>query len=313
MAHNQQFLDFVSFWMEIWGANSASDVMKLRHAGHTDPGLTRDHNEDTYLEFAEENLFVVADGMGGHEKGEVASQLAVDSIREFFCLSTSQSVAEWPHAALGVQNYHACRLVSSIEYAHKKILEGSQGDQELSQMGTTVVCIYFAGSCAFIAHVGDSRCYRLYNGTLVRATRDHSLVDQIKNRRDLPWEVQSNLAAMKHIVSRALTAHVDADAEVELSIVVPRPGEKFLLCSDGLTCELADSEISQFLGQVGSPEQICQSLVDSANTKGGRDNITTVVIEFVEGEPDPEFGIGEEETIEAEVDPALAEIIRNET
>ena len=277
----------------------------IEHAGDTHVGMRREANEDSVLILPEENLFVVADGMGGHEAGEVASRLAVESISDYFDKTRSDREATWPHVAGFLPDRHARRLVGSLQYAHAVIIEEIRSRANRPIMGTTAVALYFADSCAYVAHVGDSRCYSFYSDTLQQITQDHTLANDLRHRYQLSSREKEKLVAYQHIVARALGGDESQELKVELNIHIPRPGERFLLCSDGLTGELSDAEIMRILESGKEPGGVCGRLIELANRRGGRDNITVVLADFVEGDPAPDFPLGEEETVEADLDEAL--------
>lgn len=273
--------------------------MRLDYAGETSPGLVRKRNEDALLMLPRENLFVVADGMGGHEAGDVASRLAVESMAAFFEMTANRDCAAWPHVASGVDNPHGRRLVSSIQHAHHMILKASRSQAELGKMGTTVVALHLAGSAAFLAHVGDSRCYGFSAGRLRRITCDHTVAEQLRDEYDLTAKQKEMVATMEHVVTRALGVGPTEDIAVDLSGFLLREGDMLLLCSDGLTLEVPDADIARILREADSAGNACQRLVREANEAGGRDNVTAVVIKYVEGDRVAASAVAAEETLEA--------------
>jgi serine/threonine protein phosphatase PrpC len=275
--------------------------MKADHGGGTHVGRIRKQNEDSLLVLPEEHLYVVADGMGGHAGGAEASRIAVDSIAEFFRKTESAEDSTWPHIATWIHDTHACRLVSAIQYAHRGVVDAAwrqPGGPTI--MGTTVVSLLFVGGQAYIAHVGDSRCYRFLDGRLVQLTTDHTVVEDIKRRYQLSRDQQASLGSIQHLVARALGGRETGDVEVDITVVVPSPGEVFLLCSDGLTTELSDNSIAAILSTTTHLQEAADRLIGAAVDAGGSDNVTVILARFVEGSKDEEYQpFVEEDTMEA--------------
>ncbi len=281
--------------------------MRLEHAGDTNVGRKRKANQDGFLVLPEENLFVVADGMGGHQAGELASQVALDAIRDFYAGSAGDDPAAWPHAGSQFNDLDALRLASSIEYAHQRVLAEADARAQASdgRMGTTAVGLSFASSHAFVAHVGDSSCYRFSNGRLALLTTAHTLAEELRNQYQLSPQLEEKVAKLEHVVSRILGGPGDEPVTADLTLVLPQPGDLFLLCSDGLTVEVPDAEITRILQSTASPTEACSKLVDEANERGGRDNITVIVVRYVDGDPPPEFEITQENTRDIVTDVTL--------
>lgn len=255
----------------------------LRSAGLTDVGQEREHNEDSFGLMREFNLFLVADGMGGHRAGDVASRLAIESVKEFFRMTEKEDIT-WPFHFDPNLPFTVNRLVTAIQVANNKIFRGSLESNEHQGMGTTAVGIYFVDgmrSC-HIAHVGDSRCYRLRNDHLELMTMDHSLInDYLKAAPDLSAEQLAELP--RNVITRALGMQ-DA-VVVDVRTDTPEIGDCYLLCSDGLNGMLSDVEIEEILmTERGNPDNIVAGLVSRANEKGGEDNITAIVAEIAESE-----------------------------
>jgi len=228
--------------------------------GRTDPGLKRKHNEDAYAILEDHHLFVIADGMGRHAAGEVASQLCVDAISDAFRTG-----------AFGVQRQpalpkRASRLRGSILLANDRILSAAQENDAYAGMGTTVVSAYFSpnNQRVYIAHVGDSRCYRLRSGKLTQLTTDHTLGAA---------GITGKSAA---VLSRAVG--IEENVEVDVSMESPLPGDIYLLCSDGLSRMVQNDEIQATLQNVKDLEDANKVLIDKANQGGGRDNITAILV-----------------------------------
>jgi PPM family protein phosphatase len=228
--------------------------------GRTDPGLKRKHNEDAYAILEDHHLFVIADGMGRHAAGEIASQLCVDAISEAF---RNGAFGEPKAPALPKR---ASRLRGSILLANDRILSAAQENDAYAGMGTTVVSCYFSpnNQRVYIGHVGDSRCYRLRAGKLTQLTTDHTLGAA---------GIQGKSAA---VLSRAVG--IEENVEVDVSMESPLPGDIYLLCSDGLSRMVQNEEIQATLENVKNLEDANKVLIDKANQGGGRDNITAILV-----------------------------------
>ena len=231
---------------------------------------------------AGENLAIVADGMGGHGGGDLASRVAVQALESFFERTGAETDVTWPHVAtddgLNLEDMSACRLVSAIQFAHRCIAQEVLQKPELAGMGTTIVCALFTDGKVYVAHVGDSRCYSLSDGSLWQVTDDHTLANHVRDRFEgLSSEQEQRLDSLKHVVVRALGGSDSSDCQVDLTILEPAEGDLFLLCSDGLTGELSDAEIREVLTGGEDLGVMCDALVERANEAGGRDNITVVV------------------------------------
>ena len=253
--------------------------MKIRSAGATDVGKVRSSNEDSFGVFDDLGLYVVADGMGGHAAGEVASLLAVETIHETFRASHDASPNGPPERTIpgGAAPVPEQRLVSAVEQANRRIFAAGQEDEARSGMGTTVAAVWLDGETAHVAHVGDSRLYRFRDGGLAQITTDHSLVnDYLARGLMTPEEAIGH--PMKHVLIRALgtTPSVAVDA----AALPLEPGDILLLCSDGLSNVVPPSEIAAILGAPDLDISVrCHGLIDAANRHGGLDNITAVLVQ----------------------------------
>jgi serine/threonine protein phosphatase PrpC len=271
------------------GARDASDLrLRAMGAGLTDVGRQRRHNEDHILVRPDLGLFVVADGMGGHNAGNVASALATTSLTNYF--EATRFGERLPHEVEPSErslSYEARRLLSGIRKANRDVVEISSSMPQHHGMGSTIVGIHFervaGGGLMHVAHVGDSRCYRLRRGELEQLTRDHSLVnDALALKPDLS---EAELARLpKNIITRALgmkdPVAVDMRAyEVELDDV-------YLLCSDGLSGMVTDEQIAEVFEITSDLREVCELLIAMANEAGGNDNIS-VVLARVEADPEP--------------------------
>ncbi|MFO0762003.1 MAG: Stp1/IreP family PP2C-type Ser/Thr phosphatase [Byssovorax sp.] len=247
----------------------------------TDVGLQRDHNEDSYAVLSEYNLYIVADGMGGHRAGDVASRLATDAIAEFF-RSTSQEDATWPFHFDTSLSEDENRLVTGIRVANRRIFERSIRSRECAGMGTTVVGALYSKKKhrIFIGHVGDSRAYRVRGGVIKQLTRDHSLLnDYLTAMPELTEEQRAELP--RNVITRALG--MQDSVSVDLVSDEPQVGDVYLLCSDGLSGMLTDEQILAIMSGTEEPNEICRRLVAKANENGGEDNITALIVRFDDG------------------------------
>lgn len=248
--------------------------------GMTDVGLQRDHNEDSYAVLSEYGLYIVADGMGGHRAGDVASQIATDSISEFF-RSTANDDATWPIAFDANLTEDENRLLSGILIANRRIFERSIRSRECAGMGTTVVGAVFSRrrNRFYVGHVGDSRAYRIRGGAIQQLTRDHSLInDYLMAMPEMTEEQRAELP--KNVITRALGMHDNVN--VDLMSDEPRIGDVYLLCSDGLSGMISDEQIRDVVVSSRDTMEMCRRLIARANENGGDDNITVLVVKFDE-------------------------------
>ncbi|MCU1459076.1 MAG: serine/threonine protein phosphatase [Actinomycetia bacterium] len=232
--------------------------MRLLAGAATDVGMVREGNEDGFLIDDRLQLFAVADGMGGHQAGEVASATALEALRASVAAGTA--------------------LESAVTAANSAVFEKASADEALRGMGTTLTTLSIDpdGAELLIGHVGDSRAYLIRDGELRQITEDHSLVEELVREGRLTPE-QADVHPQRSIITRALG--IDADVNVDLVPVEIRPGDRILLCSDGLTTMLRTSDIATILRREPDPGRAADLLVDAANAAGGEDNITAVIIE----------------------------------
>ena len=250
--------------------------MNILARGGTDIGRKRALNEDCYGIFDELGLFVVADGMGGHAAGEVASRAAVDALREFIAATKEPGEATWPFQLDSELPRAANRLLSGIKLANQAINKASQENLEKKGMGTTIVAAITEGDELFLAHVGDSRAYLFSNGMIRRITSDHSYVEEMVLAGHITQE-QARVHPMRNIITRALGTK--PDVSVDLSRHRPGPGDIYLLCSDGLSGMLTDGEIARIINDHSTDLSACiDELIKGANAKGGDDNITAILL-----------------------------------
>ena len=237
--------------------------MKVHAYGITDVGRRRDNNQDQLLVDDQQDIYAIADGMGGHAAGEVASRIAIQALAE--------SINDRPEGLTPEQI-----LVTSFNEGNRRICESVLARAEWRGMGTTIVAILRRNERAFIAHVGDSRCYLLRDNELSLLTEDHSWVGE-QVRLGLLTEDEAAHHPMRNIVTRAMGNRLEL--EVDVSDHDIREGDRFLLCSDGLNSMIEDTEIAELLRtHHNEPEAACRALVEAANRSGGDDNITVVVV-----------------------------------
>ncbi|OJU95892.1 MAG: hypothetical protein BGO23_09960 [Solirubrobacterales bacterium 67-14] len=234
----------------------------LRVAGHserTDVGRQRQANEDSYL--ARSPLFVVADGMGGAQAGEVASLTAIQAFQGGLPDGLPEESIE-----------------RTIQVANRNIYDQAHGDASLAGMGTTitVAAVDAEGERVVVGHVGDSRAYRIRDGIIQRLTKDHSLVEEMRRRGQITEE-QAEDHPQRSIITRALGP--EPEVQADLATIPSEPGDIFLLCSDGLTTMIGDEKIRDILMGATSLDAAARTLVDEANRAGGRDNITVIVFQ----------------------------------
>src|SRR5947209_7449102 len=238
-------------------------MTELRAGGATDTGLVRDHNEDNYL--TDEGLFAVADGVGGHKAGEVASQTAVDTLQREFREPTTDG------------------LIDAVKTANRTVWDLAESNPDQRCMGTTLTAVALVNEDGeerlAVVNVGDSRAYLLQQGELEQLTEDHSLVEQLVREGQLTPE-EAQVHPQRSIITRALG--LDPDVEVDSWELTPYKGDRLLLCSDGLTNEVSDDEIASTLRSVGDPEEAARQLVNEAREHGGSDNITCVVVDVLD-------------------------------
>lgn len=247
--------------------------LKAVAVGLTDVGRQRDHNEDSFAIADDLQLFVVADGMGGHQAGDIASSIATGFLSNYFVHTQGEDVTH-PSTLQRRLSDEENRLLTGIMLTNRRIFEEGQKAKDRRGMGTTIVAGHFAErtSKMVIAHVGDSRAYRVREGAIEQLTRDHSLYNDPPphlteaERAELPRNVITRALGMDDHVAIDLLAH-DALA-----------GDVYLLCSDGLSGMVTDEQILEVVSGADDLEEICQKLINAANSSGGDDNVTAVLI-----------------------------------
>jgi len=252
-------------------------ALTLKAAGRTDIGKRRQHNEDVVLVREDLGLFVVADGAGGHNAGEGASALAARSMENYFG-ATIRATHELPEFnRLGLPN-GARRLSSAVHKANRDVVEIARTSPKHRGMGTTVVAACFSprSGLMHVAHVGDSRCYRLRDGDFELLTQDHSLLtDVLEQRPELDDDMLARLP--KNIVTRAIG--LDAQLRVSIRSFSVVEGDRYLLCSDGLSGPVPATELADILGVEAPANDACERLIARAHHHGAPDNIAALIID----------------------------------
>lgn len=252
--------------MSWWKTKNANTI---RVGACTDVGMVRSENQDAYGQFrdngasgSEEQLFILADGMGGHVDGREASHLAVEEVQKAFFTPAEASVSR--------------RLLSAFEAANERIVRQSEGYDGVEKMGTTCTALVLTGDEVHIAHVGDSRAYRITRDAVIQLTRDHTLVEEMM-RQGVLTESEARNHPRRHALTRALG--IEPVLQVDLIDPLPiRPGEWYLMCSDGLS-RVDDDELRTVVTSE-APQHACERLVQMANDRGGHDNVTVLLLEI---------------------------------
>lgn len=251
---------------------------RVLSAGTTDVGRKRTHNEDTFAVVEAEHLYLVADGMGGHSSGEVASQMAITTMSEFFQATSADPEATWPYKMDKTRGYEENRLVTGIKLANRRIFEAAQRESRLHGMGTTIVALLCARDQCLIGHVGDSRVYRLRGNTLEQLTEDHSLLNDYMKMKSMTQEEIDNFPH-KNVIVRALG--MKETVKVDAIMDTPQAGDVYMLCSDGLSGQVSTEEIRDLMTKNKDLKAAAQALIDKANENGGPDNITVVLARWM--------------------------------
>jgi len=277
-------------------APSQNRPLAVRTFGLTDPGRVRPSNEDQFLvaelakamrvqyaslpqpktQYADERgyLFIVADGIGGHQAGEQASAMAVQTIEEF-----ALNTLKWFFRLKGTGEQDILKEFQAVlQQADARICEEAAQHSELAGMGTTVTMAYNFGSRLFVVHVGDSRCYLFRARQLLRLTHDHTLVAEMVSRGDLQPEEAAH-HHLRHVITNAVGGK-EQGVQVECHRLELEPDDTLVLCSDGLTEMVSEDRIAAVLQADQEPRTACERLVAEANENGGKDNISVIVARF---------------------------------
>lgn len=239
--------------------------MRLIVHGKTDKGLVRKENEDAFCIERDLGLLAIADGMGGHASGEVASRMAIEILRE----SLKKEGERFPE-----------RLGTGVKLANQTIYETAQSKAQLNGMGTTLTALQLDGNRLNIAHVGDTRAYLIRSGVIEQLTDDHTIVfEQVA--RGLMTREEAARSDRRNVLSRALG--IGPEVKVDLEELTVSEGDKLVLCSDGLSELVSEDEILLEIQSSNRPEIVCEELVNLANQRGGEDNITVIVAYLHQG------------------------------
>jgi serine/threonine protein phosphatase PrpC len=246
-------------------------ALRIEAAAGTHVGCIRPKNEDSFAAVPELGLFMVADGIGGHAGGEIASRLAMDTLRAWFAEGDDPDET-WPRADASWDR-DEMRLLVGIRRANEAVYNAARRDRELRDMGTTIVAALIHDARAYLAHVGDSRIYRLRGGTMERLTRDHTVGEDAMRQGVIIEELDDRIADM-------LTRSIGTEprVEVEMRVDILEPGDVLLLRSDGLWAPVPEEEIATTLAWPSRPEVIVAGLIGRALERGGPDNVTCVVV-----------------------------------
>lgn len=251
-------------------------TMKYIFFANTDPGLARGNNEDAVVLDEHYPIALLADGMGGYNAGEVASGMATTFIKS--------ELVRW----LAVSGQHAnvsqieAFLAACVKKANMSILNAAISNPQYAGMGTTLVAAVFHGDQLVLAHVGDSRCYRLRLGILAQLTKDHSVLQE-KVDAGLMTRDEAAVAPGKNLLTRALGVEPGVQADVQTLAV--KAGDLYLMCSDGLSDMLSDADLESLLQTGGDLSKMGQNLIDAANSRGGRDNISVLLVQAEKSPP----------------------------
>ena len=242
----------------------------------TDIGQKRNSNEDAIGSFVEDRLFVVADGVGGHSAGEVASAIAVEALAAFFRSFHADPRQSWPHPVDRALSLGANLLRVGIKVANDKVRASAARDRSRSRMASTIVALAVGDAQVAIGHTGDSRAYKCRDGELKRLTRDHSIMEEmLAARPDMSIE-EIGTFSHRNVVTRCLGSKDDVDPTI--SVDAMQPGDLYLLCSDGLWGTLADEQIATIAQSTPDVQAAGQALIDAANGAGGPDNISVILV-----------------------------------
>jgi protein phosphatase len=248
----------------------------MRAAGFSDVGRVRTTNEDTFVVDPTLRLFAVADGMGGHGAGEVASGLAIEALTGFVSRSSSDTDFSWPYGLDGTLSFDGNRLKTAIHLANRRVFRAAESNDDYSGMGTTLVGMLVNGSHVIVGHVGDSRLYLLRGGAIEQKTEDDSWVATILARDPAAKGVDLSKHPMRNVLTSAIGAR--DQVEVHIAEIPVTAGDTLLLCSDGLHGSLGPQALQSILDEEPDVQAAAQRLVISALDAGSRDNVTALVV-----------------------------------
>ncbi len=254
--------------------------MKFSCHGKTDVGRKRELNEDSFAVLDNERVFVVADGMGGHNAGEVASSIAIETIVKFSRATSEDEEMTWPYKLDPGLSLEANKLKVGIKFANRKIFRAAQGNASYAGMGTTVVAMLLLDNgTLYVAHVGDSRGYCYFDGGIKQITEDHSLVNEYIKAGQMTPEQARNFPH-KNVIMRALGMKENVLVDVQERST--KKGEIYFACSDGLSDMCTDEEMTAILSESKTLKEAADRLIDRANENGGKDNISVVLLRIDE-------------------------------
>ncbi len=251
--------------------------MRIEVAGCSHVGMKRNHNEDAFLVLADEHLYCVADGMGGHASGEIASRIAIEELEDFYRRSSKDADLTWPFKMDRGRNYEENRLATAIKLANARIYEAASTEANYRGMGTTIVSLHFSEDGVYIGHVGDSRAYCLREGALRQMTEDHSLLNDYLKAKKLTAE-EIDAFPHKNVIVRALG--MKDTVQVDIEHFEANDGDVFLLCSDGLSGMVHDDALMAAVTASEDLQATCTQLIELANAAGGNDNITCILVRY---------------------------------
>ena len=255
--------------------------MKIHYAAASDTGRVRKNNEDAFIANPALGIFAVADGMGGHASGEVASRMAVESLLDSLARASRERDAPIVEDRTAVLSSPANILVNAFRLANQRVYKSSLEEEEYKGMGTTLVAVYFSESSSIVAHVGDSRLYQIRGQAIEQVTADHSLVWE-QYKQGLIAKAALSSSPYKNIVTRALGLQPTVDVEVQELVTLP--GDSLILCSDGLSDLVLDEEMLKVCHEAsGDLNRACSELTRLASQRGGKDNITVLLIQIGQG------------------------------
>jgi protein phosphatase len=258
---------------------AVSRPLRIEVAGQTDVGRKRAHNEDNFAILADYGLYIVADGMGGHASGEIASKMAVDTLQEFFGATADDPERTWPYKMDRSKGYEENRLITGIKLCNLRIYEAAQRNAKQRGMGTTLVALFAVEDGVYVAHVGDSRVYRIRDQQMEQLTEDHSLLNDYKKMKRLTEEEIANFPH-KNVIVRALG--MKDTVKVDTRFEAPRAGDAMLLCTDGLSGPVPDAQMLDIVMNAPDLPTATSRLIETANQNGGPDNITCVLARWIE-------------------------------
>ena len=244
------------------------DPIKVKAAGLTDIGRVRENNEDCFFIDGEKKLYVVADGMGGHNAGEIASRTTVEILRRHFSNNTIASMNKNPHETRNA-------MLNSFEIVNDTVMDLAENDPELQGMGCTLVLSFVSGTTLHTCHVGDARCYVLSGGKLSQVTNDHTTLVEMKEAAGDDKDF-SETTHNRHVVTRVIGYPFPEPPEYNSTAI--NEGDRVLLCSDGLWSMIDEEQIIRSLTDFPTPEEAVENMVEKANEAGGNDNITALAV-----------------------------------